>query len=79
MAAEQATANSLAIARKQLELGDISPLSQLVAEQAYYQAQLSRVQAQANRLTDTVALFQALGGGWWNRSAGESPKILSLR
>jgi hypothetical protein len=25
------------------------------------------VQAQANRLMDTAALFQALGGGWWNR------------
>jgi hypothetical protein len=25
------------------------------------------VQAQANRLSDTAALFQALGGGWWNR------------
>jgi outer membrane protein TolC len=29
---------------------------------------LSLVQAQAARLADTVALFQALGGGWWNRS-----------
>jgi hypothetical protein len=28
---------------------------------------IALVQAQANRLTDTVALFQALGGGWWNR------------
>jgi len=26
------------------------------------------VQAQAARLADTVALFQALGGGWWNRA-----------
>jgi outer membrane protein TolC len=25
------------------------------------------VQAQAARYSDTVALFQALGGGWWNR------------
>jgi outer membrane protein TolC len=25
------------------------------------------VQAQANRYADTAALFQALGGGWWNR------------
>jgi hypothetical protein len=28
---------------------------------------LARVQAQANRFTDAAALFQALGGGWWNR------------
>ena len=26
------------------------------------------VQAQANRYADTAALFQALGGGWWNRA-----------
>jgi hypothetical protein len=25
------------------------------------------VQAQAARFADTAALFQALGGGWWNR------------
>jgi hypothetical protein len=25
------------------------------------------VQAQVSRLMDTAALFQALGGGWWNR------------
>jgi hypothetical protein len=25
------------------------------------------VQAQAARYADTAALFQALGGGWWNR------------
>jgi hypothetical protein len=25
------------------------------------------VQAQAGRYADTAALFQALGGGWWNR------------
>jgi hypothetical protein len=27
------------------------------------------VQARAARLNDTVALYQALGGGWWNRVA----------
>ncbi len=25
------------------------------------------MQAQAARFADTAALFQALGGGWWNR------------
>jgi hypothetical protein len=29
------------------------------------------VQAQAARFTDTAALFQALGGGWWNRDGVE--------
>ena len=37
------------------------------AQQAFLQTSLARVQADAARLADTVALFQALGGGWWNR------------
>ena len=45
----------------------VNYLALLSAHQAYQQALVTRVQAQANRLTDTAALFQALGGGWWNR------------
>jgi outer membrane protein TolC len=40
----------------------------LNAEQTYQQARINLVQAQANRFSDTAALFQALGGGWWNRA-----------
>ncbi len=68
VAAETAAAKSLAIARTQLELGDVSYLALLNAEQTYQQAVMSKVQALANRYADTAALFQALGGGWWNRS-----------
>jgi NodT family efflux transporter outer membrane factor (OMF) lipoprotein len=66
--AERSASDSLAIARRQVELGDIGYVSLLAAEQAYQQAALNLVQAQANRYADTAALFQALGGGWWNRS-----------
>ena len=65
--AEQAAAKSLAIARRQVELGDIGYLSLLNAEQTYQQATLNLVQAVENRYADTAALFAALGGGWWNR------------
>jgi outer membrane protein TolC len=34
----------------------------------HQQALVSRLQAEAGRYADTVALFQALGGGWWNRN-----------
>ncbi|MGA2226932.1 MAG: TolC family protein [Syntrophobacteraceae bacterium] len=68
VAAEQAAAQSLAIERRQLELGDISYLALLNAEQTYQQASITLVQALSNRYADTAALFQALGGGWWNRS-----------
>jgi outer membrane protein TolC len=67
-AAERAASENLAIARKALALGSISYLSLLNAEQTYQQALISLVQAKANRYADTAALFQALGGGWWNRS-----------
>jgi len=67
-AAERAAADSLDIQRSQLRLGAISYLSLLTAEQAYQQAIINRVQAQTNRYADTAALFQALGGGWWNRN-----------
>jgi outer membrane protein TolC len=40
----------------------------LTAEQADYSARLSLITARAARFTDTVALFQALGGGWWHRT-----------
>jgi NodT family efflux transporter outer membrane factor (OMF) lipoprotein len=65
--AERATARSLTIARRRLELGDINYLLLLNAQQTYQQALISLVQARANRFADTAALFQALGGGWWNR------------
>ena len=68
VASERAAARSLAIVRRQLALGQVAYLALLNAEQTYQQARLTLVQAEANRLTDTAALFQALGGGWWNRA-----------
>ncbi len=67
-ASEKAAARSLDIVHKQLELGQIAYLSVLNAENTYQQARLALVQAEASRLADTAALFQALGGGWWHRS-----------
>jgi NodT family efflux transporter outer membrane factor (OMF) lipoprotein len=66
-AAEAAAAKSLAIARRQLALGAVNYLALLNAEQTYQQARLGLVQAEAARFADSAALFQALGGGWWNR------------
>lgn len=62
--AEKAAERSLTLTRKQQELGYVSALSLINAQQAYEQARVSRVQAQAERLSDTAALIQALGGGW---------------
>ncbi len=78
MPREAASAKSLAIIRKRLELGDVNYLALFNAQQTYQQAILSLVQAKAARYADTVALFQALGGGWWNRSDVEPEKPLSI-
>jgi NodT family efflux transporter outer membrane factor (OMF) lipoprotein len=58
------------LARRQHALGTISFVAVLNAEQVYQQAELALIQAQAGRYSDTAALFQALGGGWWNRDGG---------
>jgi NodT family efflux transporter outer membrane factor (OMF) lipoprotein len=75
VAAERAAKVSLDITRRQLELGAINYLSLLNAQQAYLQAVINLVQAQANRFADTAALFQALGGGWWNRTDRSAPEV----
>lgn len=66
-ASERATFAALTIARRQVALGDTSYLSLLNAEQAYQQTRIALIQAKASRFMDSAALFQALGGGWWNR------------
>jgi NodT family efflux transporter outer membrane factor (OMF) lipoprotein len=67
-ASKNAAAVTLDLASKQFQSGYANYLSLLNAEQAYQQAVINLVQAQANRFADTAALFQALGGGWWNRA-----------
>ncbi|HEX3969705.1 MAG TPA: efflux transporter outer membrane subunit [Stellaceae bacterium] len=80
VAAESTAADNLRITRSQYQLGAINYTTLLNAETTYQQAHVNRVTAQATRYADTAALFQALGGGWWNRSdvksadAAASPK-----
>jgi NodT family efflux transporter outer membrane factor (OMF) lipoprotein len=65
--AENSSKVTYDLTRRQMDAGYVNYLTLLSAETAYSQALLTRVQAQAARYGDTVALFQALGGGWWNR------------
>jgi NodT family efflux transporter outer membrane factor (OMF) lipoprotein len=59
---------TLDLSERQWKEGYASYLTVLNAEQAYQQARIGLVQAQASRFSDTVALYQALGGGWWRRA-----------
>ncbi len=68
LAAQATAANSLAVARAQYEAGGGTYLNVLTAEQSDQSARLTLIGARAARFTDTIALFQALGGGWWHRN-----------
>jgi NodT family efflux transporter outer membrane factor (OMF) lipoprotein len=65
--AEDAAAKSLAVIEDQVRFGGQPFTAELTAQNAYENDVIARVKAQAARLSDTAALFQALGGGWWHR------------
>lgn len=75
--AEKAAERAMELMRRQVERGEVSLAILLNAQQAYLQTSLARIQAEAARLADTVALFQSLGGGWWN--AWEAQTIVTAK
>jgi outer membrane protein TolC len=67
-AAAEAAKVTLDLAQRQSQAGYAGYLALLSAEQAYQQGRINLILAEANRYADTAALFQALGGGWWQRA-----------
>ena len=79
----QAQADAEALARQSLDLidrqyaaGAVTQLQRLDAQRSVQQTRIALVQARAARYADTAALFQALGGGWWNRPPLAAASIL---
>jgi len=70
--AEALARDRLDLTRKQFELGGTSYLALLDAQRQYSLARVALVRVQSTRYADTAALFQALGGGWWNREQAAS-------
>jgi NodT family efflux transporter outer membrane factor (OMF) lipoprotein len=70
--AQKAARVTLDLTTEQQRSGYIDYLTLLLAQQAYQQATIGLIQARVTRLGDTAALFQALGGGWWNRPSPSS-------
>ena len=68
----RSASDSLELTRGQYRVGGVSYLALLDAQRQYQQTVVSLAQAQASRYADTAALFQALGGGWWNAAAPSS-------
>ena len=71
---EKAAKVSLDLAQQQMQTGNANVLLLLNAQVTYENAVISLVTAQANRVSDTAALYQALGGGWWNRIEPPAPE-----
>lgn len=67
---ERTARETLELTRRQYEIGATNYLILLNAQRQQQQANIGLIQARAARLADSAALFQALGGGWWNREAG---------
>jgi len=70
LVAEVSAQETFRLTSEQYRLGAVNYLTLLNAERQYQQSRINRVQAEAARYADSAALFQALGGGWWNREAG---------
>jgi NodT family efflux transporter outer membrane factor (OMF) lipoprotein len=72
---------SLDLVTRQFQIGATSYLNLLDAQRTYQQSRVALAQAQAARYADTAALFQALGGGWWNRQpdAGAEPRPVATK
>lgn len=71
----EAAQESYKIAQAQHRLGDNSEIDLLQSKLAVAQDELSVAQDKTARFSDTVGLFQSLGGGWWHRNdLGMSPK-----
>ncbi|MBC7665862.1 MAG: efflux transporter outer membrane subunit, partial [Caulobacter sp.] len=64
--ADRLANEALDLVTRQYQLGAVSYLASLDAQRTVLSTRLALVQARAARFTDTAALFQALGGGWWN-------------
>jgi NodT family efflux transporter outer membrane factor (OMF) lipoprotein len=72
--AERAASDAFDIAKKQFQAGGINYITVLNTQRLFLDARQNRVQAEAARYADSAALFQALGGGWWNRKGEEVAK-----
>ncbi len=74
--AVNAAKDSLDLIQRQYHAGAVNYVSLLTAQQAYQQGRIAYLQSAANRYIDTVTLFQALGGGWWNRHDNGTLQVL---
>ncbi len=61
---------ALRLIQTNYEAGTANYLQVLIADNQFHQAKIVYLEALARRFQDTVALFVALGGGWWDAKKG---------
>jgi len=71
-AADAAAQESFNLIQQQFSLGGVNYLQLLTVQQQAQQTRINLIAAQVQRLTDTAALYQAMGGGWVAASKQES-------
>ena len=64
--ARQAAKEELKLLQANFRAGLVDYLAVLTAEVQYHESTITYLQAIAQRYQDTVALYVALGGGWWH-------------
>ncbi|HVX93747.1 MAG TPA: efflux transporter outer membrane subunit [Polyangia bacterium] len=67
-AALDSAQSALRLVQIDYDAGLANYLQVIVANEQYLQSRLGHIEARAQQLQDTVALFVAVGGGWWNTS-----------
>lgn len=77
--AEVTAKKALDITQAQYTIGGVDYVALLLAQRQYHTARINQIKAMESRYTDTAALFQALGGGWWNRESIFPPRCDPLR
>jgi len=77
--AEKAARDTLELTQRQFQFGAVGYSALLNAQRQHQQTRISLVQARAARFADSAALFQALGGGWWNREPEPSPATTATK
>lgn len=75
-AADKAAQESLHLTRQGYALGAVGYLQLLIAQQQAQQAAIGLISARSQRLADTVALYQSMGGGWTHDEAIVKPSKL---
>lgn len=74
-AADTSSQQALTLVRQQYQLGAASYLQLLTAQQQAQQTRIGLIAAQAARLSDTAALYQAMGGGILTTRTGAGKAI----